>query len=162
MGTYTNGLTTNGAFPYSDYYLADLYLKGFQDGKYSESVLNDKARRILQLIFRTTMNIHRPWGSFGTAAHAEVDRKIADQGIVLLKNEDHVLPIELQQVKTIAVIGENATHRMTIDGGSSSLKVNQEIVSLEGLKACFGKDFMLVHSIGYSSGKENGAEADSL
>jgi beta-glucosidase len=162
MGTYTNGLTTNGNFPYSDYYLADPYLKGLQDGKYSESVLNDKARRILRLIFRTTMNIHRPWGSFGTAAHAEVDRKIADQGIVLLKNEDHVLPIEAQQVKTIAVIGENATRRMTIGGGSSSLKVNQEIVPLEGLKARFGKEFTLVHSIGYSSGKENSAEADSL
>lgn len=162
MGTYTNGLTTNGAFPYSDYYLADPYLKGLQDGKYSESVLNDKARRILRLIFRTTMNIHRPWGSFGTAAHAEADRKIADQGIVLLKNDDHVLPIEANKVKTIAVIGENATHRMTIGGGSSSLKVNQEIVPLEGLKTRFGKDFTLVHSIGYSSGKENGAEADSL
>ena len=162
MGTYTNGLTTNGAFPYSDYYLADPYLKGLQDGKYSESVLNDKARRILRLIFRTTMNIYRPWGSFGTAAHAEVDRKIADQGIVLLKNEHHVLPIEPQRVKTIAVIGENATHRMTIGGGSSSLKVNREIVPLEGLKARFGKDFTLVHSIGYSSDMGNGLEADSL
>ncbi|MBB3188772.1 beta-glucosidase [Microbacter margulisiae] len=162
MGTYTNGLTTNSSFSYSDYYLANPYLKGLKGEKYSISGLNDKARRILRLIFRTAMNTHRPWGSFATAAHAEADRKIADEGIVLLKDEDHILPIVSSSIKTIAVIGENATHRMTIGGGSSSLKVKQEIVPLEGLQARFGNEYTLLYSIGYSSEVKNSAEADSL
>nr|WP_199079606.1 glycoside hydrolase family 3 C-terminal domain-containing protein [Pedobacter sp. ASV19] len=151
MGTYTNGLTTKGNFPYSEYYLANPFLKGIKDGKYDLALLNDKARRILRLIFRTTMSVDRPFGRFVSPEHSEAARKIAQEGIVLLKNEKQFFPVPVGQFKKIAVIGENASRSLVIGGGSSSLKAAYEQSPLEGLIAKYGKDH-IIYSLGYASG----------
>jgi beta-glucosidase len=151
MGTSTNGLTTDGTTPYSEYYLANPYMAGLKTGKYNEEVLNDKVRRILRLIFRTTMSADRPFGKFVSAEHSETARKIAEEGIVLLKNEKQFLPIPVGKYKKIAVIGENAIKSLVIGGGSSSLKVAYETSPLEGLIKKYGKE-QIVYSRGYESG----------
>jgi len=151
MGTYTNGLTTNGNFPYSEYYLANPFLKGIKEGKYDMALLNDKARRILRLIFRTTMSANRPFGRFVSPEHSEVGRKIAGEGIVLLKNDKQFFPIPASKYNKIAVIGENATRSLVIGGGSSSLKVAYEISPLQALTAKYGNAH-IVYSLGYASG----------
>ena len=154
MGTSTNGLTTDGTSPYSEYYLANPYLKGLKSGKYDEKILNDKVSRILRLIFRTTMSADRPFGKFVSPEHSEAARKIAEQGIVLLKNEKQTLPVPVGKYKKIAVIGENATKSLVIGGGSSSLKVAYEVSPLQGFIKKYGKE-TIVHSIGYASGPSN-------
>lgn len=154
MGTSTNGLTTDGTSPYSEYYLANPYLKGLKSGKYDEKLLNDKVSRILRLIFRTTMSADRPFGKFVSPEHSEAARKIAEQGIVLLKNEKQTLPVPVGKYKKIAVIGENATKSLVIGGGSSSLKVAYEVSPLKGFIAKYGKE-TIVHSMGYASGPSN-------
>ncbi|RXK86019.1 beta-glucosidase family protein [Filimonas effusa] len=151
MGTYTNGLTTEANFPYSEYYLARPFLTGVQDGKYDIELLNDKARRILRLIFRTTMSADRPYGSFVTPEHSEVARNIAQEGIVLLKNNTRFFPVPVGKYKKIAVIGENATRSLVVGGGSSSLKVAYEISPLQGLINKYGKQ-QIDYSRGYASG----------
>jgi len=151
MGTYTNGLTTNANFPYTEYYLANPFLKGIEEGKYDMSLLNDKARRILRLIFRTTMSANRPFGRFVSPEHSEVARKVAREGIVLLKNDKQFFPIPVSKYNKIAVIGENATRSLVIGGGSSSLKVAYEISPLQGLTAKYGNEH-IVYSLGYASG----------
>lgn len=155
MGTSTNGLTTDGTTPYWEYYLANPYLKGLKSGKYSETVLNDKVRRILRLIFRTTMSADRPFGKFVSPEHSATARKIAGEGIVLLKNDKQLLPVPVGKYKKIAVIGENAIKSLVIGGGSSSLKVAYEVSPLEGLINKYGKD-QVVYSQGYASGKTDG------
>lgn len=151
MGTSTNGLTTDGTSPYSEYYLANPYLKGLKAGKYDEKTLNDKVSRILRLIFRTTMSVDRPYGKFVSPEHSDAARQIAEQGIVLLKNEKQTLPVPVGKYKKIAVIGENATKSLVIGGGSSSLKVAYEISPLAGLEKKYGKK-SIVYSLGYASG----------
>jgi beta-glucosidase len=151
MGTSTNGLTTDGTSPYSEYYLANPYLKGLKSGKYDEKTLNDKVSRILRLIFRTTMSADRPFGKFVSPEHSEAARHIAEQGIVLLKNDKQTLPVPVGKYKKIAVIGENATKSLVIGGGSSSLKVSYEVSPLEGLIQKYGKE-NIVYSMGYVSG----------
>lgn len=151
MGTSTNGLTTDGTSPYSEYYLANPYLKGLKSGKYNEKILDDKVRRILRLIFRTTMSADRPFGKFVSPEHSDAARQIAEQGIVLLKNEKQTLPVPVGKYKKIAVVGENATKSLVIGGGSSSLKVAYEVSILEGLIRKYGKE-NIVHSMGYASG----------
>jgi len=151
MGTYTDGLTTKGKFPYSDYYLANPFLKGIKEGKYDIALLNDKARRILRLIFRTTMSANRPFGRFVSPQHSEAARKIAQEGIVLLKNEQQFFPVPVGKYKKIAVIGENANRSLVVGGGSSSIKVAYEQSPLEGLIAKYGKDH-IVYGLGYASG----------
>ena len=152
MGTSTDGLTNNGGIPYSEYYLANPFLKGIESGKYTEAQLNDKVSCILRLIFRTTMSANRPFGKFVSPEHSEVARKIAEEGIVLLKNDRQLLPVPVGKYKTIAVIGENATRSVTIGGGSSSLKVEYEVTPLAGLIARYGKEH-IVYSRGYASGR---------
>jgi beta-glucosidase len=152
MGTSTNGLTTDGTAPYSEYYLANPYLRGLKSGKYTETVLNDKVRRILRLIFRTTMSANRPFGKFVSPEHSEVARKIAEEGIVLLKNDKQFLPIPVGKHQKIAVIGENATRSLVIGGGSSSLKVAYEVSPLKGFINKYGKN-QIVYSKGYISGE---------
>jgi len=152
MGTSTNGLTTDGTSPYSEYYLANPFLKGLKTGKYSEQVLNDKVRRILRLIFRTTMSADRPFGKFVSPEHSDAARQIAEQGIVLLKNEKQLLPIQAGKYKKIAVIGENAVRSLTIGGGSSSLKVAYEVSPLQAFISKYGADH-ISYSKGYSSEK---------
>jgi len=151
MGTYTNGLTTNGNFPYSKYYLANPFLKGIKEGKYDIALLNDKACRILRLIFRTTMSADRPFGRFVSPEHSEAARKIASEGIVLLKNDNQFFPIPAGKYKKIAVIGENASRSMVVGGGSTSLKVAYEVSPLQGLKDKYGDDH-IIYTLGYASG----------
>jgi len=151
MGTYTDGLTTSAFFPYSNYFLANPFLKGINDGTYDIEALNDKARRILRLIFRTTMSANRPFGRFVSPEHSEVARKVAQEGIVLLKNEGQFFPIPAGKFKKIAVIGENATRSLIHGGGSTSLKAAYEVSPLQGLIDKYGED-QVVYSMGYASG----------
>ncbi|SCY90805.1 beta-glucosidase [Flavobacterium anhuiense] len=161
MGTYTNGLTTQGHFPFSSYYLADPFLKGIKSGKYEMSKLDDKASRILRMIFRTTMSANRPYGRFVSPEHSDAARKIAQEGIVLLKNEKQFLPIPQGRYKKIAVIGENAVKSLIVGGGSTSLKAAYEISPLQGLKNKYGEN-NIVYSMGYASGRPlYGAEEPS-
>ncbi|MBP5171332.1 MAG: glycoside hydrolase family 3 C-terminal domain-containing protein [Bacteroidales bacterium] len=151
MGTYTNGLTSESSFGYNNYYLADNFLKGLKDGSYPVDLLNDKVRRILRLMLRTTLNPRRPLGSFATEAHAQTGREIAAAGIVLLKNDKGILPIS-SQVRKIAVVGENATRNLMQGGGSSELKPWRCITPLQALQRRY-PEVEIVYARGYDSGK---------
>lgn len=152
MGTYTNGFTESAKFAYDDYYLAKPYLKALKDGTVPMSTIDQKARNILRLMFRTTMAKHRPAGCKGSKEHFETALNVAREGITLLKNEGNILPLDPNTTKTIAVIGENATRSM-LGGGSSELKGLFEISPLDGIRKAFPKA-NVVWSMGYGSGPE--------
>jgi beta-glucosidase len=159
FGTWTDGLSWGASNAYDNYYLALPYLKMIRSGEVGTKELDEKVRNILRLAFRTTMDRNRPWGSFGTKEHSDAARKIAEEGIVLLKNKGNVLPIDLTKKKKIVVVGENAIKMMTVGGGSSSLKAKYEISPLDGIKKRAGKDAEVVYVRGYvgdASGDYNG------
>lgn len=149
FGTWTDGLTENASNAYDNYYLSKPFLKQLQTGEIPVKVVDDKARNILRLAFRTTMNSKRPWGSFGTQKHGQAAHRIAQEGIVLLQNKNNVLPLDLLRTKKIAVIGENAIKVMTVGGGSSSLKAKYETSPLEGIKNRIGNQVEIVYARGY-------------
>lgn len=157
MGSYTNGLTSESAFTYDDYYLAKPYLQMLKEGKVPMSTIDDKASRVLRLIFRTAMNSKKPWGSFTSEEHYKVSRTVAEEGIVLLKNTSlskktpALLPLDGTKYNRILVVGENATRRLTEGGGSSVLKVKDEVSPLAGLLAKYGNK--VVYTKGYDSGR---------
>ena len=140
FGTWTNGLTWGHSNAYDNYFLATPYLQGIKNGKYTTTELDDKIRRILRVIFRTTMSGNQKWGSLCSDQHYAAARQIATEGIVLLKNNNNILPIDANQKPKILVVGENAIKMMTIGGGSSSLKVQREISPLDGIRMRFGSD----------------------
>ena len=151
FGSWTNGLTWSASNAYDNYYLAAPFLKLLREGEVKEEEVDKKVRNILRMIFRTTMDKNRPLGSFGTEEHALAGRKIAQEGIVLLQNNKNILPVELAKVKNIVVIGENAVKKMTIGGGSSSLKVKYEQSPLAGIQSRVGKDVEVTYVQGYES-----------
>ena len=151
MGTGTDGLTTSSENAYDYYFLAKPFREMIQNGELDEKILDEKVRRILRLMFRTNMSPNRPLGRMNNPEHLEVARKIAGEGIVLLKNDKFFFPINPDKKMTIAVIGENATRAMTPGGGSSALKPKTEISPLQGLQERYSKATIL-HSMGYAAG----------
>ena len=156
FGTYTNGLSWSASNAYSNYYLATPYLKGLKEEKYSEDVLDGKVRRVLRLMFRTVMDKNRPYGSFVSPEHIAAARKIGAESIVLLKNEGGILPI--RNARRILVVGENAVKMMTVGGGSSSLKVKNEVSPLDGIRERFSGSEVVYERgyVGDITGKYNG------
>lgn len=149
FGTWTDGLTMGATNAYDNYYLARPYLKLIQEGKFTTRELDEKVRRVLRLFYRTTMNQTYKQGFLCSDAHYEAAQKIAEEGIVLLKNQGNVLPIDLRQAKRVLVVGENAIKMMTVGGGSSSLKVQREISPLDGLKARLAGKATVDYARGY-------------
>ncbi len=159
FGSWTDGLTNGVSNAYDNYWLANPYLNGIREGKYTEDELNDKVRRVLRLTMRTSMNRNRPFGSMVSDEHRAACRRIGQESIVLLKNEGNLLPLNLENKPKIAVIGENAVKMMIVGGGSSSLKARYEITPLDGLKAQIGDRAEIIYARGYvgdPTGEYNG------
>ena len=160
FGTWTDGLTMGKTNAYDAYYLAAAYKQAIREGRYTTKELDDKVRRVLRLFYRTTMNRHRPFGFLCSESHYDTALKIAQEGIVLLKNSPlqgkegaPLLPINLQKTKRILVVGENAIKMMTVGGGSSSLKAQREILPLDGIsRALAGHDYLLPSPVGEGQG----------
>ena len=157
MGTWTNGLRGAASDSYSNYHLAKPYLERLRDGRATEDVLDDKASRILRTIFRTSMSPEQHFGSFNSPEHYAAARKIAAEGIVLLKN-DGTLPLDPSvilraskesKLPKILVVGENAYKMMVVGGGSSNLKTKYEVIPLDALHEAFDGKAEVIWERGY-------------
>ena len=149
MGSFTNGLTSDSGSTYDEYYLASPYLRMLQSGEVSLSTVDAKARNILRLIFRTAMNTRKPFGSVASPEHYAAAKSIADESIVLLKN-DGLLPLSPERYRRVLVVGENAVKMLNEGGGSSELKVKDMFSPLEALREVYDE---VVYAPGYKSGR---------
>lgn len=173
MGSYTNGLTSqSGEFGYDDYYLGRAYYEMCLRGEVPESVIDDKAGRVLRLLFLTerSRNAAAPRGRVNTEEHLAVAREIAQEGIVLLKNtpftstrsgKEPLLPINPAHYRNILVVGENAVRSLCMGGGSSELKAQTEVSPLQGLRERFGED-IVQYAQGYVSGGAHYGSIDEI
>lgn len=134
---------------YNKYFFADSLLAAVKAGKVSEAVIDDKVRRILQLMYKTSLNRNAPAGSINTSGHSRTAYDIAAESIVLLKNEDHLLPIVLDGVKTVAVIGDNAVHRFHSGGFGAGVKARYEVTALEGFRSRLPATISVTFAQGY-------------
>jgi beta-glucosidase len=158
-------------------YLADPFLEELESGKIPMSVLDEKVRRHLYVLFKLNLIqdpsvpatnapaitadsdreqwlqalkevIARP--PVSTPAHQETARKVAEESFVLLKNNGF-LPLQRTQIKTLAVIGGNAAAKFCHDGGSSTIKPFHEITALKGISNYVGSDVKVIYARGYVS-----------
>lgn len=148
MGTWTNGLRGAASNGYDEYHLANPYLERLRDGRATEEVLNDKVRRILRTVYRTSMSDTPHYGSFTSPEHFQAARDIAADGIVLLKN-DGALPLNPSEGSKVLLIGENAYKMMVVGGGSSNLKTKYEVIPLDALREAFDGKADVVWERGY-------------
>ena len=149
MGTWTNGLRGAASNSYLNYHMANPYLKGLREGKYTTKELDDKVRRILRTIFRTSMRPEPNYGRFVCPEHYQAAREISAAGVVLLKNENNTLPLYVPEGGKILLVGENVVKKMVVGGGSSNLKTAYEVNPLEGLQNAFGDKTEIVWERGY-------------
>lgn len=156
MGTHTNGLTSESAVTTDWYFLARPYLEKIEKGELPMATLDDKARRLLRLNFLTAMRRDKPFGSVASQAHYDVAERIGNEAIVLLKNDTPakgkapLLPLS-PDTKSILVVGDNATRDLMKGGGSSELKVKDNITPLDGLRAVYGDK--VKYAQGYRAGR---------
>jgi beta-glucosidase len=117
-----------------------------KSGQLSEEVLDEAVDRLLDLIFSTEAAFQKPIGQFDVEKHHRVSQKVAEESIVLLKNDENILPLKFG--KKVAVVGEFAQNARYQGAGSSI--VNPTI--LDHTMDCFEESGIV--SIGYEPGFE--------
>lgn len=143
---------------YGKFFMGDTVIQLVRQGKVPEYLIDEKVRRILYVMFKTKMiDGQRQKGEYNTKAHQATARKVAEEGIVLLKNQGSLLPLTAS-VRSVAVIGQNAVRRQSLGGGSSQVKAFYEVSPLDGLKGMMGKT-KITYAQGYRI--ERNAKADA-
>ncbi|WPU97867.1 glycoside hydrolase family 3 C-terminal domain-containing protein [Mucilaginibacter sp. cycad4] len=137
--------------PYDQWYFAKPLLEAVKAGKVSEKMIDDKVRRILWVMYHTSMSTGHPAGSIATEAHGKAAYDIASESIVLLKNEGNLLPLKTDKIKSIAVIGDNAIRTFASGGYGAGVKARYEVTALAGIKARFGKTADIRFAQGYKA-----------
>ncbi|HWT27299.1 MAG TPA: glycoside hydrolase family 3 C-terminal domain-containing protein [Mobilitalea sp.] len=138
---------------FDEYYMANPLLKAVKAGELSESLIDEKIRNILRLMYRLKMlgdeKDYRKSGTYNSPKHREMILNGARESIILLKNENKRLPLSKGKLKTLAVIGQNAERIHSNGGGSAEIKALYEISPLMGLKTKLGGNTEIKYAKGY-------------
>jgi beta-glucosidase len=135
---------------YDNYYLGSALLKAVQNGEVDTSIVDDKVRRVLRVMFACKMmDENRHQGAFNTPEQSRIAYQVASESIVLLKNEG-LLPLKMENIHSIAVIGDNATEKFASGGFGAGVKAKYEITSLQGLQKKLGDSVTLKVAQGYA------------
>ena len=130
-------------------------LEAVTEGLIDEEVINDKVERILN-IAEFSGRFDSPENKLEKSnirkSHNKLLRKVASEGMVLLKNEK-ILPLKKSAIKKLAVIGPNAKNSQIIGGGSASLKPHYQIHPFEALQERFSDDFSISYAEGAKTNK---------
>jgi len=137
--------------PFNTWYFADPLLEAVKAGKIDEKLIDQKVRRILWVMYHTSMAEHKMPGSINTPAHSKAVYDMACESIVLLKNKDHALPLNTANIKSIAVIGDNAIHTFATGGFGAGVKAKYEVTALQGIKSRLGKNIDIRFAQGYKA-----------
>lgn len=129
------------------------------DGTLGEEVLNQRVTELLAVILTLQDNTRSsdsaaedsglPTASIPWENHQKTAQSVAVQSMVLLKNENHLLPFQWESIKSLAVIGEFAIHPRTQGGGSSKVDVKQEANILTELTGLLGDRTSIHYAQGY-------------
>lgn len=138
-------------YNFHEYFFANPMIEAVKNGEVKEEVIDEKIRNILRLMYRLNMfSEGRKKGSYNSHENREKTLEIARESIVLLKNEENVLPLKEKSIKKLAVIGENADIRHSLGGGSAEIKALYEITPLLGLKMKLGGNTEVKYCKGYT------------
>jgi beta-glucosidase len=123
-----------------------------------ESVIDAAARRVLKMVLLSGRDTAaRPEGTVNTPEHSALALELAEDSIVLLKNDNQLLPLK-PTVNQIAVIGPNATNAIIGGGGSSYLEPPYRVSPLSALRAQLGQQAEIV----YEQGCDNYVELPAI
>ncbi len=148
--------------PYNEYYFAQPLIDAVRKGELPESLVDRKVAGMLRLMMK--LNIFNPAkrfvGSFNTTEHQQATYRSAAESIVLLKNDNSILPLDATKIKSLAVIGDNATRKHSFGGQSSEIKALYEVTPLEGLKNRAEAQFEIRFAQGYQKSRQPSDKPD--
>lgn len=155
VGSVTAGL--NVEMPSKDY-MGQALLDSVKAGVVSEKVIDQRVREILRVRLAVEPVPADKANKVMTAQpeDAQITYEVASQSVVLLKNQNDLLPIDLSEVKKIAVIGDNADKKMANGGVGAGVKALYEITPLAGLKNRIGDNAQIIYAQGYTSQQARG------
>jgi len=138
---------------------ADKVLAAVKAGQITEATLDDNVSRILRVIFLSGIfdRPHTGGSEVDTPAQQTVARQGATEGIVLLKNDGGLLPLDTSKIHSIAVIGPNAAVARTGGGGSSLVSPKYSIAPLDGIRERAGSSVQVNYAAGVEMEGENPA-----
>jgi beta-glucosidase len=130
---------------------AEAILKEIEEGRFTEEELDDRVGRILSAIIksksldadRSRLNVE-----WDTPHHHNIAREVAEEAIILLRNQGSLLPLDLGEIKTLAVIGPNAREARLGGGGSASVTACHTVSPLDGLKKYCGDSVRILFEEG--------------
>lgn len=137
---------------YEDWYYANPLIEAVKSGKIPMSLVDEKVGDVLRVMIKT--NVLDPKkrfgpGSMNTKEHQQAIYDAAAEAIVLLKNQNNLLPLDFSSIKSLAVIGDNATRKHSNGGLSSEIKAVYEVTPLEALRAKWGDKVDIRFAQGY-------------
>ena len=135
---------------YEDWYYANPLIEAVKSGKIPMSLVDEKVGDVLRVMIKT--NVLDPKkrfgpGSMNTKEHQQATYDAAAEAIVLLKNQNNLLPLDFSSIKSLAVIG--ATRNHSNGGLSSEIKAVYEVTPLEALRAKWGDKVDIRFAQGY-------------
>ncbi len=149
---------------FNKYYFAQPLLDSVKADKVSEQVINEKIRHILYVMCKNHMigDKDRKEGSINTASHHLTAYHVASESIVLLKNQDHLLPLHVSKIKSLAVIGDNATKKQAHLGFGAGVKAQYEITPLRGLEDKLAGKVAIHFAQGYQEAYQRNEEGEKV
>ena len=119
-------------------------------GEVTPETIRDRARNVLNLMERTGAldTVPGPEITREDPADRALIRRASANGMVLLKNSENVLPLAVDKVRTIAVLGPNAANAMVMGGGSAAVNVTHKSQPLDALRNRLGGSVEIVHGEG--------------
>jgi beta-glucosidase len=136
---------------YNEWYFANPLIKAVEEGKVPMAVVDEKVANVLRVMIKTKMfdeNI-REKGKMNTADHQQAAYNDAAEAAVLLQNKGSLLPLNFNKIKSIAIIGDNATRTHCGGGLSSEIKTLYEITPLDAIRKKFGTTVKINFAQGY-------------
>jgi len=112
-------------------------LKEIERGNFTEEELDSRVSRILAAIIKTKSLDNDKSGlnaEWDTPRHHAIAQKAAEEAIILLQNKGRLLPLDIKDIKTVAVIGPNAREARLGGGGSASVTACHTVSPLDGIQ----------------------------
>lgn len=166
---------------FDNYFFAAPLSEAIKAGLLSEDKLDEKVLRILKLLRKIKKPVgkavnsdgsfiesvddfiesgdvnqeqnggRRKSGAYNLPSSHDTLLEAAREAIVLLKNENNILPLDADRITNIAVIGDGATRKLAPGGGSSEIDALFEITPLHGISMVAGSSCNIHYAKGYST-----------
>lgn len=138
--------------PFNEFFLGDKLIQAAKSGKISEEEIDKHVKRSLRILYSVKSmgdTTAQKKGSLATEAHFKDAYKIASESVVLLKNDESLLPLKTNELKSVAIIGNNATKKNALGGFGAGVKTKREVTPLEGMKNKLPSSVKINYAEGY-------------